>query len=396
MATRSSRGSPFERRFSLAAGMRQKRILIFVEDPGAANFIVTLPESLRRHGMRPLLFADGTAVSYLQRFGLKAEVRKCDVTAVEMLKAHQVDGVVCGTGENPRTYAFDLITAARELGIPSIGLVDGSGNHEFRFRGNGSNPLTYLPDYIATPDEEAANQYFLLGASRSRVEVTGHPYLDHVREEGSSLAGRDRDVLRARIWPDAARGRKAIVFLAELSTGIRHSDYQKSPDYLLHGTSGATGRTEIVLDEFFLAVASLSARPYLVLRLHPKCGPRDFAGHQPNFDFVSREGRVLEHLVAADLVVGLTSMSLQECAILGKPGLAIIPRVLEKDWLPTIGAGLTECACTRQELLRLLPLLLADPPDLSGGLSGHFLPDATRRLASLVQRATTGFPNPTK
>ncbi len=376
--------------------MRQKRILIFVEDPGAANFIVTLPESLRQQGMRPMLFADGTAVTYLQRFGLKAEVRKKDMTAAEMLTAYQVDGVVCGTGENPQTYAFDLITAARELGIPSIGLVDGSGNHEFRFRGNGSNPLTFLPDYIATPDEEAANQYFRLGASPGRVEVTGHPYFDHVRAEGARLASQDREALRSQVWPEGAGGRKAIVFLAELSTGIRHSDYQKSPDYLLHGTTEATGRTEIVLDEFFLAVASLPDRPYLVLRLHPKCGHGEFAAYQERFDFVSREGRVLEHLVAADLVVGLTSMSLQECAMLGKPGLAIIPRVLEKDWLPTIGAGLTECACTRQELLRLLPLLLADPPDLSGRLSGHFLTDPTCRLTSLIERATTGFSNPVK
>ncbi len=369
------------------AGMRQKRILIFVEDPGAANFIVTLPESLRQHGMKPMLFADGTAVTYLQRFGLKAEVRKKDMTAAEMLTAYQVDGVVCGTAENPQTYAFDLITAARELGIPSIGLVDGSGNHEFRFRGNGCDPLAFLPDYIATPDEEAANQYFRLGAKRSRVEVTGHPYFDHIRAEGAKLASQERETLRAQVWPEGARGRKAIVFLAELSTGIRHSDYQKSPDYLLHGTTEATGRTEIVLDEFILAVASLPERPYLVLRLHPKCGPQEFAAYHERFDCVSREGRVLDHLIAADLVVGLTSMSLQECAVLGKPGLAILPRLLEKDWLPTIAAGLTDCACTRQEVHRLLPLLLAGTSETRAARSSYFLPEPTSRLTSLIQRA---------
>lgn len=42
--------------------MRAKTdVLIFVEDPGAANYVAQLPEALAERGWRTLLLADGSA-----------------------------------------------------------------------------------------------------------------------------------------------------------------------------------------------------------------------------------------------------------------------------------------------------------------------------------------------
>ena len=62
----------------------------------------------------------------------------------------------------------------------------------------------------------------------------------------------------------------------------------------------------------------------------------------------------------ADLVAGMTTMLLQEAAIMGKPTLSIVPRSAETRSLPTVRAGITQCVTTRKELQEILPGLLKE------------------------------------
>ena len=76
----------------------------------------------------------------------------------------------------------------------------------------------------------------------------------------------------------------------------------------------------------------------------------EFDGYLGAFDLVSSGGSPFELLQASDVVVGMTSMILQEAVIMGKVTLAILPRESEKTWLPTIAAGITPSAVRKHEV----------------------------------------------
>jgi hypothetical protein len=228
--------------------------------------------------------------------------------------------------------------------------VDGFANAAFRFRGTGASPRAHGPDWLAVPDAPTAEAYVSLGWDPGRVGICGHPRWDEVRLSAKAMAARDRRAMRQRLFPLCAPERPVVLFAAEISEGLDPGQYRRSPAYTLEGGPGSQGRTEIVLDEFLDAAAALRPEPYLVLRLHPKQGPDSLVAYRAAFDQISSGGDPLEILYASDAVVGMTSMLLQEAALLGRATLSIVPREEEKAWLPTIAMGITPCASRRPEV----------------------------------------------
>jgi hypothetical protein len=334
-------------------------LLIFVEDPGAANYVAPLPAALHPLGWITRLVADGPAVSYLRERGIACQPVDGRMTAEEILASANPRLLLVGTSENRDSVGLRLIAGARATGLPSVGVVDCVANARERFRGRGDTALAYAPDWLLVPDRRTGSAYVALGFSPDRVTVCGHPHYDQVQAAAAELARRDRGVLRRRLFPGVEDGRTVAVFAAETSNGMDPGEYRWSSDYTLRGRGESTGRTEIVLEEFLDAVQRLPARPYLVLRLHPKNHRDDFSAYLPEFDRVSAGESPLELLYAADLVVGLTSMLMLEAILLRRPALAILPRLSEREWLPSPCAGRVVCAVTRGEVDSALAVLLA-------------------------------------
>jgi len=119
-------------------------------------------------------------------------------------------------------------------------------------------------------------------------------------------------------------------------------------------------RTDIVLEEFLDALPKGPERPYLVLRLHPKNEPEEFGAYLAEFDQISREEPALEMVFAGDCVFGITTMLLLEATLMERPTFSIVPRDVEKGWLPSVRAGLTCSASTREEIRNSLPSFLKD------------------------------------
>jgi hypothetical protein len=320
-------------------------LVVFVEDPGAANFAAGLPEALAGRGRSARLYADGPARGYLGERGV----------AFEEPPVPEAAAVAVGTAESPDTAGLRLIAHARARGRPAIGLVDAPANAEHRFRGRADEPLAFAPDWILVPDEGTRERYVELGHPAGRVLAVGHPHWDAVRARAREL---DRHALRSRLFPDAG-ARPVAVFAAEVSKGLGGEQYRRSPEYTLHGRGERDGRTEVVLEELADALAELSPRPFAVLRLHPKNTRDELSDHLPAFDEVSEGGDPLELVYAADAVVGMTSSLVMEAALMGRPTLSIVPRAAELDWLPSVGAGLTLAATTRAELRSQLDRVLA-------------------------------------
>lgn len=341
-------------------------ILIFVEDPGAANSIVDLPDALAKRGLKAATVAAGHAGPYLAQLGARFAEADDSEDAAALLDAYRPRLVLAGTAENLDTVGLKLIAEAKRRRVASVGFVDGPASAEYRFRGRGADPLGFAPDRLLVPDELTRRRFLKLGLAADRILDCGHPYYDRVRAAGRELRRLGRDAVRGQVFPDSPKGRPVVVFLAEVSDGLIPGAFQRGDDYTLLGRGSTDERTLIVLEEVLDALAPVRSRPYVVLRLHPKNRPSEFAAYRREIDFVSQGGVALEAAFAADLVIGMTTGLLFEAAIIGRATLSVIPRPIEAGWLTGIGLGVIPSVHTRDALRDILPAAIADPARVMG------------------------------
>jgi hypothetical protein len=257
-------------------------------------------------------------------------------------------------------------------------------NAAYRFRGIGTEPLAYAPDWLIVSDQWTRDEFVKLGFRSEKVEVCGHPHYDLVREKRDELTAHGGNVVRERFFFGVPPDKPIVLFAAEQQGGLNTDQFLTSSDYTLVGKGGHT-RNDIVMEEFLDALAQLPRRPYLVLRVPPKATPQQFEAYFKEFNFVSHKEPALEMVYAADYVFGMTTMLLVEAAILGKPTFSIVPREIERTWLPTVRSGLTWCAHTREQIRKVLPEFMARK---SQGASGS---QADSFVYGASQKATQFF-----
>ena len=125
-----------------------------------------------------------------------------------------------------------------------------------------------------------------------------------------------------------------MVFVSELSDGLNPDDFRKSPDYVLTGRGQNNGRTLVVLEEVLDALNLISPRPELIVRLHPKEDIADFSDYQDEVMSFSQDDDPLRVTYFSDGVVGMTSTLLLEVAAMGVPVISVVPREIERCWVP--------------------------------------------------------------
>lgn len=354
-------------------------VLMFVEDPGAANFMVPVIPALQALGLSVALRVDGAAVTYVPGQSPAVAVAKVEGDAAAVLDAIRPKLVFCGTGENRRSLALALTAEAKARGLPTVAAVDAPGNAAERFRGLSQDPLTFAPGHILVADDATARDFAALGYT-SGITVCGNPHYDATLARLAALGREGRDQVRAR----ALKGRPAapvVVFASEVSDGLLEGQYRRSGAYTLHGSGRHDGRTEIVIEEFLAAAATLTPRPYTVLRLHPKNTREELAPFLAGFDEVSQGGSGLELVFAADAVCGMISVLLAEAAMAGRPVLSILPRAEERDWLPELIRRTIRAAHTSADVGTAMTALLKG----EGVIAVTTQPGAAERAAAAIK-----------
>ncbi len=335
-------------------------VLFYAEDPGAANYIVHLPAVCKEKGLSSVVIAAGRAKEFFEEHDVPFDDISGSGTPLAILQRLAPNLVVVGTSEDPESLGLKLIEEARKRGVPTVGVVDAFMNALYRFRGRTKDAMAYAPNWLIVPDEWTKRDFIDLGFPEERAIVCGHPQYDFVREKANELELKDKKALRSKFFPKAPEGKPVAVFAAEISGGLNPDQFLLSKEYTLFGRGGSKKRTDIVVEELLEAITLLPEKPYLVLRLHPKNELSEFAEYLQDFDQISREQPVLDMVYVSDCVIGMTSMLLLEAALLGKPTFSIVPNKRERDWLPSVRAGLTMCASTREELKTLLPVFVQE------------------------------------
>jgi hypothetical protein len=359
-----------------------RNVLVFVEDPGAANFVAALPEELRARGISPTIYAVANGAVQLDRLGVEYYA---EFDPERALSGTEFGAAVIGSSENPDGVGASLTASAKSRGIPTVGIVDGPANAHLRFRGRRGDEG--IPTLILVPDIETGHRFEASGIAPERIVVCGYPHFDTVRKMRMRLEQEGQRSVRARIFPALDQTRPLIMFAAELSDGLDRNEFRRNRDYTLAGDVNSDLRTNIVLAETLLALGQIDPAPVFVLRLHPKNSRDEFTDFETRIDFLSDTGSAIECAFAADLVVGMTSILLAEAALLGRKTLSILPRESEKDWLATIGAGLTPAVSRREDILpALMRGLFGDAPDETA-IAAFAPPGASGRAAEAIVMA---------
>jgi len=333
--------------------MSTNDITILVEDPGAANLVLGVPDALAEKGVTAKLHATGEACAYLRARGedFTEAAPTPDLTGTRLL--------AIGTSEQADSIAFGWLAAAREAGIETLGLVDSPANAETRFRGKTGDPLHHAPDRLSVTDAASRDAYAALGFEAEAIDIAVNPARMRAFETGTVLTEDTRATRRVELFGDDAG--PVVLFLSELSDGLDPAAFRRSGDYSLAGRGGSDARTHIVLESLLDAAAGLSPKPRIFVRLHPK-EPDDSHNHLTGeLAGVNRAGDPLDACAAADLVVGMTTTLLAEARHHGQRILSVLPRNSERAWLADIADGEIACVTNNDAIAPALKDLLSAP-----------------------------------
>jgi hypothetical protein len=300
------------------------RVLFVAHDPGGANMLAPLFPLVRaaRHGVG--LLAAGPAAALWRE-----EASDFDPAAVEP------DVVVTGTSMSA-TLERDWWQRAKTRGIPSLAAIDAPMNLAARFAG------AVLPTRIAVPDDGCRAP---VGLPDDCFVTVGQPHLQ-----------RQRNRLQRRRAARREDRPPLIVFFSEPHDSDRTPFAQPFDQFMA---------ADVLRD----ALEKCPAR--LVVQPHPREDGRRWQAWAAQAGTPAAIGGATEDLlIAADLVIGITTMVLVEAAFGGIPAGRIAPSghrginpLLDRIELPTApdvqGAV---CLIERKLESRAPPML---PPEIA-------------------------------
>lgn len=286
-------------------------VLFIAGDPGGAAAL--LPVIVAWPGERQVV-AYKQAVNFFRKAGL-------DVVALDGIAASTsaAEGcisrsgaalLVTATSVNGVEWEPHFIVAARRSGVSSISVLDYWSNYTPRF--SLDRPLDALPNAIAVMDERAVEEMSAEGFPSASLIITGQPVLDLAREWRAGLAEGDRGRFRESLGLHS--GQQAFLFVSQPLREVRT----------------ATGTTTDEHDEFSALSALLEAfrqeaceTAVLLLKTHPRELPGKFDSILSDLPFAALTVDPAVHrwevCVAADCVLGVSSMLIEEARVMGCP-----------------------------------------------------------------------------
>src|SRR5438552_3085265 len=190
-------------------------IVAIAGDPGGAAAVAPVVELLRQEGRPVHALAYRQAVANWRSRGLEVEElpHDTDLTqAKQWLGRFHADRLLSATSDNGVNLEKPFFAAARQLGIPSLAVLDHWMNYRLRFA-NEKGELVYLPDRIAIMDEQARAEMLAEGLDADRIVITGQPALDELAAFRRSLSPQLRPEVRQLLG--VAEDERMVLFASE-------------------------------------------------------------------------------------------------------------------------------------------------------------------------------------
>tara|TARA_Y100000588_G_C14157444_1_gene883315 strand:- start:149 stop:1186 length:1038 start_codon:yes stop_codon:yes gene_type:complete len=330
-------------------------LLMFARDPGSANQLIALRELIcgRLAGLETEeLFLDATelvatlakgrkvneilfggldaALYVLKEAGIETEqdiARSVLQTPTQMLRENGISIVVTGLSDRDDQTPQELWRAARSSNVHSIALADDStlslphARQDFKERFRDSRGLLVFPDVLCVVDEQSREAIIAAGMSRDATRVIGNLHLRRFQQLAKTVEQKKLTWLR-EIWGGNKKS-QILLYVSEPITQMREYGKKRNHDEL--------SLLEELLSQIQKGELSngvpCNTNTMVVVRPHPRDDEKKFepylSDHRPRV-IVSRHGSSAEAALAADIIVGITSMLLVEAATLKRPTLSLI------------------------------------------------------------------------
>lgn len=317
--------------------MTSSHIVAVAQDPGGAIAILPVLRALARKSQIQIsILARQHACQVFDQAGLSFQ--DCDTPlenentnwlefARKWLRRYSPDVVLTATSlDSGPDRGF--IRATRLEGIPCIVILDSWTNYHARFLEPGESQLTtdMLPEIVGVIDSFSADEMIRYGVPEDRLRVVGQPDFDHFVDWASSTEGlAHRNGVRTQLG--VTQDERLVVFFSQPISEMYGPE--DSPVY--------RGYNESIVLELLLASISSIHRPiHLAIKMHPKEAMDKFASllyDNKLSALVVEEQGADDLIMAADLVVGMTSIALVRAALANRPVLSIQPNLKVEDAL---------------------------------------------------------------
>lgn len=351
------------------------RIAVLAGDAGGARALLPVLQRLRT---TRVVTADCYAYGPAQRIFVDAGLQPRPVSEETLGLLGRYHRLLVSTSINAERWELRFTARARELGIPTVAVLDFWGQYRPRFTYEG---ILQIPDRIAVMDEVARGEMLREGFPAIRLAVTGQPALDelceYARPEVRTSCNRE---LRRRARIEDHPGRVIL--------------YASQPLSQLHDPAQLGFHERDVLADTVAAAGAVLARhrqhATLVIKPHPReIGlPMTVPQGGPSLSIhLLNESDVSPRLAAAgaDLVIGMNSMLLLEACLLGTPVVSYQPGLRQPDVLPSNRLGWSRGVFRREDLEGALEdELLNNRSAMFSSLRGADQAGATARVIALL------------
>ena len=273
-------------------------------------------------------------------------------SVLNILKENNAILLFTGTSWNPQEFEKQFIRAARARSIPSLALLDYPSYYAIRFSDNAGN-LVYLPDKIAVMDEATRDEMIREGFDQEIITITGQPAYDDLGLWKERFTPDQREAIRKDLGIN--HNNLLVVFASEpIFSGneIKISNPGYSRDSVLKSIIGALDQIQ----------KTYNKKITLVICPHPREDKSEFTGIEGKTIpvVISTTGHTREIVMAADLVLGMSTAMLVEACYLGCIVVSIQPGLTFADILPTNRMGYSHPVYRDEDIIPVIQTMLLD------------------------------------
>ncbi len=362
------------------------RVLTFARESGGAQAIAPVIKELQNKGASILVLAKDVAEKIFMQHGFSSlyleDGESCfiDPLLAQQWGVQSPDIVLTSAASLPELDMTEknLWRWARRQGIPSVAVLDQWQNYARRFSSCLTSDLAFLPDMCCVMDQFACSGMLAEGFPPERLVITGQPAFDILFGKMTAET-ESAGELKQKLGMD--NGRPTLVFIGE---AIREH------------LAGQYGYDECAsLNHLLDILEEMEERPNLIIKKHPQNVDEDFdldavnrASERMVVKIVGMELPSKMVVLAADIVVGMSSVLLVESILMGKitVSVEIDAKVFNKCFPVHIGA--IPLIVTKEKARSVLRDLISKPEKRAEWLAtqsllAHF-PGAAHRVADVV------------
>lgn len=296
--------------------MAANRLLIYAQDPGGSKYIIPVVSSLLK---KDLIFSSRILVhklssslfSYrqIEHTALENVIGGCPVSVDDWgnyLLENEITHIFCTTSSKYKDLTNGhLILAARKMNIPTLGIFDHwKGVDRFETdHGHG-----YCPDVLCCIDATAKNALTDAGIETSRLRITGHPYLETLKEKPND--------------PENDNTLRSVLLISQPRVADR--SFESIFFNRIHGERWI----DIIFDRVVKVSESIGKNIRLDIRFHPKENNQNLL---PEGIGRSVHRDMDQAIDSYDVFIGKDSMALIEAQCTGKKCVCIHIQETDED-----------------------------------------------------------------